>query len=112
MANNPERPMPPELLEMVADRFKALAEPARLSILDTLRRGESTVGDLAEATDLHPANVSKHLQLLHHMGFVTRRKEGLYVHYTLTDERVNELCDMMCGKIQEEVEARTKVFDR
>ncbi len=106
-----DNPMPPQLLEMVADRFKALAEPARLCILDTLRRGESTVGDLAEQTGLHPANVSKHLQLLHQNGFVDRRKEGLYVHYRLSDERVNALCDMMCGKIQEEAEAQRKVFD-
>jgi DNA-binding transcriptional ArsR family regulator len=106
-----QNPMPPELLEMVAERFKALAEPTRLSLLDTLRRGEHTVSELAEITELHPANVSKHLQYLHQTGFVSRRKEGLYVHYSLSDERVNTLCDMMCGKIQEEAEARRKVFE-
>jgi DNA-binding transcriptional ArsR family regulator len=106
-----ENPMSPQLLDLVAERFKALAEPARLTILDTLRRGEHTVGELAEATELHPANVSKHLQLLHQLGFVTRRKEGLYVHYQLSDDRVGVLCDMMCGKIEEEIEARSKVFE-
>lgn len=101
--------MSPELLELVAERFKALAEPARLLLLDTLRSGEHSVGELAEVTALHPANVSKHLQLLHHLGFVSRRKDGLYVHYSLADERVNELCDIMCGKLADEVEARRRV---
>jgi DNA-binding transcriptional ArsR family regulator len=101
--------MSPELLELVAERFKALAEPARLLLLDTLRAGEHSVGELAEVTELHPANVSKHLQLLHQLGFVSRRKDGLYVHYSLADERVNELCDIMCGKLADEVEARRRV---
>jgi DNA-binding transcriptional ArsR family regulator len=103
------QPMPQPLLELVADRFKALAEPARLMLLDTLRSGEKPVGELAEITGLHPANVSKHLQLLHQLGFVDRRKEGLYVHYRLADRRVFELCDIMCGKLEEEAEARSRI---
>ena len=38
-------------------------------------------------TELGQANVSKHLQLLHAMGFVTRRRDGLFVHYSLADRR-------------------------
>ncbi len=105
-------PMPPELLELVAERFKALAEPARLLLLDTLRRGERTVGELAEVTELHPANVSKHLQLLHQLGFVSRRKEGLFVEYRLADETVNHLCDLMCGKLEEETRAMMRNLAR
>ena len=44
------------------------------------------------------ANVSKHLQLLYGLGFVQRRKEGLYVHYRLADEDVYQLRDLMCGR--------------
>jgi DNA-binding transcriptional ArsR family regulator len=102
--------MPQPVLDLVAERFKALAEPARLGLLETLRRGEMPVGELAEITGLHPANVSKHLQLLHQLGFVGRRKEGLYVHYSLADERVFELCDIICGKLEEEAEARSRML--
>ncbi len=103
-------PMPKELLELVSERFKALAEPVRLQLLDTLRRGERTVGDLAELTGLQAANVSKHLQLLHQMGFVARRKEGLYVHYSLADDTVTHLCDLMCGKLEEETSSRMRAL--
>ncbi|MGI8843442.1 MAG: ArsR/SmtB family transcription factor [Gemmatimonadaceae bacterium] len=89
----------PELLELVADRFRALAEPVRLRILSVLRAGELTVTELAEETGLGQANLSKHLQLLHALGFVTRRKAGLYVFYALADDDVFELCDIMCGRL-------------
>ncbi len=100
----------PEMIELVAERFRALAEPARLHIMQALRGGEQTVGDLVEATGLGTANVSKHLQLLHAAGFVTRRKEGLYVHYGLAGEDVFQLCDIMCGRLAAEAESRRQVL--
>lgn len=88
-----------ELFDKIANRFKALGEPARLRILDALRSGELTVGDLCERTGLNQANLSKHLQLLHTLAFVNRRKEGLFVYYSLIDEDVFQLCDIMCGRL-------------
>jgi ArsR family transcriptional regulator len=88
-----------ELFDQIADRFKALGEPARLRILDALRTGELTVGDLCERTGLNQANLSKHLQLLHTLGFVGRRKDGLFVYYSLKDKDVFQLCDIMCGRL-------------
>lgn len=100
----------PEVLGLVAERFKVLAEPARLQILNCLRRRELTVSDIIEATELGQANVSKHLQLLHATGFVSRRKEGLYVYYALADERVFELCDIMCERLGAEVVTRRRLL--
>ena len=88
-----------ELFDQVANRFRALGEPARLRILDALRTGELTVGDLCERTNLNQANLSKHLQLLHTLGFVYRRKDGLFVYYSLIGEDVFQLCDIMCGRL-------------
>lgn len=100
----------PELLELVAERFKALGEPTRLHILNALRAREMTVSELLAETGLGQANASKHLQLLHALGFVERRKEGLYVFYRLADTSVFELCDIMCGRLNEEVRARSQLF--
>ena len=102
--------MTPDVLEMVAVRFKVLSEPARLEILSCLRDGEMTVGELVESTGLGQANVSKHLQLLHSNGFVTRRKEGLFVYYSLADASVFQLCDLMCGRIEAELKTRRRLF--
>lgn len=100
----------PRLIEIVASRFKVLGEPARLQILNGLREGEMTVGDLVGETGLGQANVSKHLQLLHALGFVTRRKDGLFAYYSLADRDVFRLCDIMCGRVNAEAKARTRVL--
>jgi ArsR family transcriptional regulator len=102
--------MTPEVLELVAARFKALAEPTRLRILSVLREGERTVSELVEETGLGQANASKHLQLLHDLRYVERRREGLYTIYSLADEDVFELCDIVCGRIEREVEERSALI--
>lgn len=108
----PKFPLTPELLVLVAERFKALAEPARLNILNALRQSEMTVSDIMSATGLGQTNASKHLQLLHALGFVERRKEGLFVYYRLADEDVFKLCDIMCGRLAQEADARRHLLTR
>lgn len=104
-------PLPPELLPIVAERFKALAEPARLKILAVLRAGEHTVTELVDDTGLSQANVSKHLRVLHAAGFVARRKDGLYAYYTLADKDVLRLCDLMCGRIERAVQEQLRAVN-
>ena len=102
--------MTPELFELVAARFKAFGEPARLRILHALRDGDRTVGELAVATALGQANLSRHLQQLLALGLVSRAKRGLFAHYTLADRDVLKLCDVMCGRIEKETLARKAVL--
>jgi ArsR family transcriptional regulator len=105
-----EYPLTPEVIDLVAERFRALGEPVRLSILDALRGRELTVTELVEATGHGQANVSKHLQLLHGLGFVVRRKEGVYARYSLSGEDVFRLCDLMCGRLAREADDRARLF--
>ena len=84
----------------------------RLQLLDALRWKEYSVGELAEWAGLRQAKVSKHLQVLHQLGYVGRRKEGLCVQYRLADERVTDLCDIICGHIEEEATARIQALRR
>lgn len=100
----------PAMLGEVAERFKALAEPTRLSLLQAMQGGETAVGDLVERTGLSLANVSKQLQQLHAAGFVSRRKEGLFVYYALADEDVMQLCDLVCGRVRREVKAQERAI--
>lgn len=94
----------PDTLRAVADRFKVLAEPARLSVLNELRSCPRNVSELIEATGLNQANLSKHLQLLHTHGFVARRRDGLFVIYELADRSVTDLCAIMCGQLKRRAE--------
>jgi DNA-binding transcriptional ArsR family regulator len=92
----------PEVLALIAERFRVLAEPARLRILNVLLEGERTVSDLVEETGLNQANVSKHLSRLRSSSFVDRRKEGLYAFYRIADPSVGVLCEIMCGRLEKQ----------
>lgn len=107
-----KRSLTPALFGAIADRFKLLAEPARLMILDAMRNGEKTVGELVERTGLAQANVSKHLRLLHAHGFVRRRKNSQFVHYSAADRGVYRLCDAMCAHLEQETNARRRLTAR
>lgn len=98
--------MSPALMDAVAERFKALGEPARLQLLQAMRGGEKSVSELVELTGLGQANVSKHLQQLHQCGYLTRRKEGTFAYYAIASDDVFMLCDVMCGRIEEDQRAR------
>lgn len=100
----------PELIVLIAERFKALGEPARLHLLNTLRHGEKTVSELVEETDFGQANVSKHLHVLYSAGLVARRREGPFVHYAIADDRVYRLCDIMCDQLQSESQSLRSVL--
>src|SRR5215510_2246860 len=94
--------------EVIAERFSALAEPMRLRLLNALRKGEKSVGDLAEETGASQANASKHLQLLLQQGFVERRKEGTTTWYSCADAQVYEICSFISAGIDKVLERRRK----
>jgi ArsR family transcriptional regulator len=104
------KPLSPGALDLVAARFRMLAEPMRLRLLNELRDGEKTVTTLVEATGAGQANVSKHLSLLADAGMVGRRKEGLNVYYFIIDESLFELCDLVCGRLQKELAEKARHF--
>lgn len=95
-----------DAMELVARRFRALADPARLQLLNALRDGEMTVGALVEATGQSTTGASRQLQLLHRSGFVRRRRERLFVWYALADERILRLCEIMCDRIDRDAVGR------
>jgi DNA-binding transcriptional ArsR family regulator len=94
---------------LIAERFKVLAEPARLEILNALRGGERTVTELVRETGLGQANMSKHLRLLYTHGFVARRKDGVSVYYALA-ESVDDLCDIMTNQLKAQTTSRRRAL--
>ena len=74
-----------------AKLFRGFSDPSRLSILEALRDGPKTVGDIVESTGLSHSNTSNHLGCLYDCGLVSRQQKGRFVHYRLSDQRVAEL---------------------
>lgn len=72
----------------------------RIKLLDHLRDGEATVGELQEALGATQQNVSKHLGVLYAAGMVSRTKDGNHSRYAISDPAVFELCDQVCGGVR------------
>ena len=91
--------LPDAALDQVAAYFQSLSEPRRLQILNALRGGERSVGDIAERLGCSLANVSRHLSHLAQQGLVTRTGRGASVFYAISDPAIYDLCDLVCGNI-------------
>jgi DNA-binding transcriptional ArsR family regulator len=96
-------PLPEPLIELAAQRFRVLGEPMRIKLLDRLREGGATVGELQEALGASQQNVSKHLGILHAAGIASRTKHGNHAVYAISDPSVFELCDQVCGGVRRQL---------
>jgi ArsR family transcriptional regulator len=93
-------PLPVPVVDLVAQRFRALGDPLRIRLVERLVEGEASVQELVTATGGGQQNVSKHLGVLLHAGIVGRRKEGTFVYYRIVDEVVFELCEQVCASLE------------
>lgn len=64
--------------------FRAFSDRTRLRLLNLLRGGETCVCDLVDVIEAPQPKVSRHLAYLRKAGLVVARKDGLWMHYSLT----------------------------
>ncbi|AKG21640.1 ArsR/SmtB family transcription factor [Calothrix sp. 336/3] len=93
----------PAVIIAVADYFKVLSEASRLQILTCLKSGAMNVMELAEATGLGQANLSKHLKVLTQAGVLSRQPKGTSAYYEIAEPMIFELCELACDRISERV---------
>ena len=87
--------MTQELRRFKADIFQALAHPTRIAIVELLRGGEKSAGQLIELLDLEQANASQHFAVLRSRQIVVNRKEGNQVFYSLRDPVLIKVLDIL-----------------
>jgi DNA-binding transcriptional ArsR family regulator len=68
--------------------FRALADPTRRQILQDLREGELTAGEIASRFSISGPSISRHLTVLKAAGLVEERRESNRIYYTLIEERL------------------------
>ena len=90
-----------QALDMLSARFRALGDPTRLRIINTLMRGECCVSDLVESTGLEQPCVSRHLIMLRREGILARRADGNRAYYSIEDSTVTRLFGLVCGGLSE-----------
>ena len=104
-------PIPEDLAELIARRFRALGDPLRVRMLELLRDGEQTVSALADGLGAGQQNVSKHLAVLADAAMVARRKDGTHVYYRIADEGVFALCEQICGSLHSQISSLAALIE-
>jgi ArsR family transcriptional regulator len=79
--------------ELHGELCKVLIHPLRLYIMDALRRGEKSVGELLEGLNVSKANISQHLAILKSHGIISARREGQNIFYKLEQPKIIEAMD-------------------
>jgi DNA-binding transcriptional ArsR family regulator len=101
-----------ELFAMKAELCKTFADAKRLVIIDELRGGEMTVGDLARTLEFPQAVVSRNLAILRDKGVVQFRKEGTSVYYSLSDPKIGDACEMVHEILLDQMEKNKQLAER
>lgn len=82
-------------LTALAQRFHALSDPTRLRVLGLLAGGEHCVCELMSELDIAQSRLSFHLRVLREGGFVTARRDGQWMYYTLERDALEGLVDVL-----------------
>lgn len=101
-----------ELWKMKAELCKTFSDPTRLMIINELRDGEKQVGDLAQTLHIPQAMVSRHLAILREKDVATARREGTNIHYSLTNPRICEACDLMHEILLQQITRNRELAER
>lgn len=90
-----DRALQQTLRQFKADIFQALAHPTRVAIVELLRNGEVSTGEILARLEVEQANASQHLAVLRAKRIAVSRKEGNQVFYSLRDPLLVEVLDVM-----------------
>ncbi len=93
MPPNDEREI--ERYRLHADLCKVLTDPKRLLMLDALRHGDRSVGELAHAVGVALPNASQHLAVMRSAGLVEGRRAGTTIVYRLAEPTIVDACDIV-----------------
>lgn len=95
MGTTTKRPQPTRRAQPVhqvkAEFFRTLGHPMRVRVLELLRDGEMTVGELQAALGIDSSGASQHLATMRRQGILEARKEGTSVHYSVRDPRIFQM---------------------
>ena len=104
-------PLPDDLVELIARRFRVIGEPMRIRLLDRLREGEATVGRARRGARRIAAERLQAPRRAGRRRHVGRRKEGNHVYYRIVDESVFALCEQVCGAVQQQLRALNELVE-
>ncbi|MCY6370188.1 ArsR/SmtB family transcription factor [Clostridium ganghwense] len=97
--------------DMYVKIFKALAHPIRIKIVRSLIPGQLCVCELNENVEFTQSNLSQHLKILRDAGILKSEKDGLKIMYSIKDERVIQLLNIVENMIKDEIKNMSERLD-
>jgi ArsR family transcriptional regulator len=102
---------PAPIYRVKAEFFRTLGHPVRVRILELLRDGELTVGELQHQLELDSSGTSQHLGALRKQGVLESRRDGTSVHYRVKDPRTFQLLEVARQILSAHLEETTALLD-
>lgn len=90
-----------EIVDKIAELFKAFGDPTRVQILSLLQQQERCVGDIAEAVQISQSAISHQLRILKQMDLIKFRRDGKNILYSLADDHVRTILEMGLEHVME-----------
>ena len=79
------------------ETFKAISDPTRREILDILKEGQKTAGEIGEHFEATGATISHHLSILKKADLISDEKKGKYIYYELNMSVFQEILSWITG---------------
>jgi ArsR family transcriptional regulator len=98
------------IYRLKADFFRLLGHPARVRVLELLRDGERSVGDLQLALGLDSSGTSQHLTAMRKQGVLESRRAGTSVYYSVKDPRIFKLLEVAKAILTAQLQATTALL--
>jgi ArsR family transcriptional regulator len=99
-----------ERYRLHASLCKVLTDPKRLMILEPLRHGERSVGELAASIGVTLPNASQHLAVMRNAGLVESQRARTTIVYRLSEPTILDACDIVSGTVEGRVALRPGSF--
>lgn len=96
------------LFELQSEVCKTLASSKRIEIINALKDGEKSVGELVTILGVPKANVSQHLAVMRHKGILSSRREGTNIYYSVSNAKVIQACTLMKEVLMEQMQEKGK----
>ena len=98
------------IFDIQAELCRAMGNPLRMKIMHLLRTRPMNVNEIAAATNMHQATISRNLATLRNAGIVVVHRDKTSSIYQVTNPKIMEVCDMMREVLSEQIEERSKLM--
>ena len=86
---------------MLQDTLKALSDPTRRKILELLKKGPLSAGEIGEHFEMTGATLSHHLSILKKAGLVEDSKKGTFVYYEINNSVMEDMLAWIAGFMED-----------